>query len=52
MCGFLAQITLSPRRKMAFIIGSTVLVVAVAVLIIMSFFFSYDPDIVMHPKIG
>ncbi|BDA47320.1 hypothetical protein COCOBI_10-1660 [Coccomyxa sp. Obi] len=43
------QITLPLRRKIAFIAGSALLGTAVLTLVVISFIFSYNPNMIMHP---
>ncbi|BDA47321.1 hypothetical protein COCOBI_10-1670 [Coccomyxa sp. Obi] len=45
------QITLPRWRKITFIAGTALLSTAIAVLILISLFFSYDPNLIMHPHV-
>lgn len=45
---FLEQTKLSKRRKISFIVGTAFLSSAVVTLIVISFIFSYSPDLIMR----
>ncbi|BDA47322.1 hypothetical protein COCOBI_10-1680 [Coccomyxa sp. Obi] len=45
------QITLPRWCKIAFIAGTALLSMAIAVLILISLIFSYDPNMIMHPHV-
>ncbi|CAL8472225.1 g11767 [Coccomyxa elongata] len=49
--GGLPQITLHRWRKITFIAGTALLSTAIAILILISLMFSYDPNMIMHPHV-